>query len=81
MIITSVSKKVSIGRLSDGSDRQEITVYDVTVVDGTKTYFKSNCLEIPTEANIDLSTFEDITPQPTLEDKVNYLYYKSIGVI
>lgn len=24
---------------------------------------------------------EPTTPQPTLEDKVNYLYYKSIGVI
>lgn len=22
-----------------------------------------------------------VTPQPTLEDKVNYLYYKSMGVI
>lgn len=24
---------------------------------------------------------EEVTPQPTLEDKVNYLYYKSMGVI
>lgn len=26
-------------------------------------------------------TLVEVTPQPTLEDKVNYLYYKSIGVI
>lgn len=80
MNISSIERTNTIGRMSDGSDRQEITVYDVTVVDGTKTYFKT-CDAVPTEANIDLTTFQDITAQPTLEDKVNYLYYKQMGVI
>ena len=80
MVIKSQPKIIIMGRLSDGSDRQEITVYDVTVTNGVKIYFKT-CETIPTESDIDLTTFQDITPKPTLEDKVNYLYYKNMGVI
>jgi hypothetical protein len=64
MNISSVSRVVYTGQMSDGSDRQAITVYDVTVVSNGKTYFKT-CNEIPDESTIDLTTFQDITPPPT----------------
>jgi hypothetical protein len=64
MTITSQERTMITGRLSDGSDRQVMTLYDVTVTNGSEVYFKT-CDTIPTESNIDLSTFQDITPQPT----------------
>lgn len=57
------------GRFSDGSDREKVVTYDVTVVSGTKTYFKT-CNIIPIESEIILSEYMDITPivQPTNQE-------------
>lgn len=64
MVITSNEFIYFTGIMSDGSDKEQHVAYNVTVVDGTKTYFKI-CDVVPTEADIDLSTFQDITPPPT----------------
>lgn len=64
MTIDAQPRIVITGQFSDGSDRKKATVYDVTITNGTKIYFKT-CNAIPTEADVDLSNFKDITPQPT----------------
>jgi hypothetical protein len=65
MDIIKQSQTQIIGRMSDGSDRQEIALWDVTVQDNGKTYYKQFDHE-PLDTEIIIAEMQDITPKEDL---------------
>lgn len=61
MEIKKETSTTKIGSMTDGSDFREIPIYNVTVTDGGKIYFKIFDHD-PLESEISITEFEDITP-------------------